>query len=50
MCSPIRCQKCNKTTWTGCGSHVDEVKARVPDDQWCSCDEGSSSQQGSTRS
>lgn len=35
MCSPTPCRTCGKTTWTGCGSHIDEVKAMVPAGQWC---------------
>ena len=35
MCSPVRCRKCGKTTWSGCGQHVDQVKRSVPKDQWC---------------
>lgn len=36
MCRAVRCKQCTKTTWSGCGAHVAQVKARVPDDQWCS--------------
>ena len=35
MCSPIRCQVCGKTTWAGCGLHIDQVKEQVPADRWC---------------
>jgi len=35
MCHEARCKSCGKTTWTGCGQHVDQVKARVPDANWC---------------
>ena len=35
MCSPTTCRTCGKTTWTGCGQHVDQVKARVPAGRWC---------------
>lgn len=35
MCHPTSCRVCGKTTWTGCGNHVESVKARVPVDQWC---------------
>lgn len=35
MCSPMTCRQCGKTTWTGCGQHVDSVKSRVPASQWC---------------
>lgn len=37
MCSPIKCPNCGKITWTGCGRHVAQLKAQVPDDQWCTC-------------
>ena len=35
MCRPVTCKTCSKTTWAGCGQHVDQVKASVPADQWC---------------
>jgi hypothetical protein len=35
MCRPVVCKTCSKTTWAGCGQHVAQVKASVPDDQWC---------------
>ena len=37
MCRPVTCNKCKKTTWAGCGNHIDQVKAQVPDNQWCTC-------------
>lgn len=46
MCRPVRCDTCGKTTWAGCGQHVDEVKAGVSAGQWCTCqrvDSGQSS-------
>ena len=30
MCRPARCKACGKTTWAGCGQHVDQVMAGVP--------------------
>ncbi|WP_341924160.1 hypothetical protein [Nocardioides psychrotolerans] len=30
MCRAVTCKKCGKTTWSGCGQHVDQVLARVP--------------------
>ncbi|MCL1872434.1 MAG: hypothetical protein FWF90_18750 [Promicromonosporaceae bacterium] len=36
MCYPATCKTCGKTTWAGCGQHVDSVKAQVPAAQWCS--------------
>jgi hypothetical protein len=35
MCSPARCGTCGKITWSGCGDHVDSVRAMVPDELWC---------------
>lgn len=35
MCYPVPCKQCGKTTWSGCGQHVADVKAGVPADQWC---------------
>jgi hypothetical protein len=30
MCRAVRCRKCGKTTWAGCGQHVDQVMRTVP--------------------
>ncbi|CAI9391998.1 hypothetical protein MICABA_01964 [Microbacterium sp. T2.11-28] len=35
MCYPVTCRKCGKTTWSGCGQHVDQVMRRVPASQRC---------------
>jgi hypothetical protein len=35
MCRAVKCKKCGRTTWSGCGQHVAQVKASVPSDQWC---------------
>lgn len=35
MCRPATCKKCGKTTWAGCGNHVDQVMAGVPKSQRC---------------
>ena len=37
MCRPVQCKNCGKTTWAGCGQHVDQVKANVPAGRWCTC-------------
>ena len=37
MCRAVACKKCGKTTWAGCGQHVDQVKANVPAGRWCTC-------------
>lgn len=35
MCRAVSCRVCGKTTWAGCGQHVDQVKRQVPAGQWC---------------
>lgn len=35
MCSAVRCRTCGKTTWAGCGRHVDQVMRGVPAAQRC---------------
>ncbi len=35
MCSPVRCDVCGKTTWAGCGQHVEEALRGVPESQLC---------------
>ncbi|WP_169515261.1 hypothetical protein [Gordonia shandongensis] len=37
MCFPVTCSACGKTTWDGCGEHVDQVMDQVPADQRCTC-------------
>ena len=37
MCYPVECPSCHKTTWGGCGMHVDQVMATVPKDRQCTC-------------
>ena len=29
MCRAVTCRTCSKTTWAGCGQHVDSVMAGV---------------------
>ena len=38
MCRPATCKDCGKTTWAGCGQHVDSVMRDVPVSQRCTCD------------
>ena len=38
MCQPTPSANCGKTTWTGCGNHVDEVMRHVPADKRCTCE------------
>ncbi len=35
MCRPANCRTCGKTTWAGCGQHVDQVMRNVPASQRC---------------
>ena len=35
MCRAVNCKKCGKTTWAGCGQHVDQVMRNVPKQQRC---------------
>lgn len=37
MCRATTCNNCHKTTWAGCGNHVDEVMSTVPYAQRCTC-------------
>ncbi|OZF25614.1 hypothetical protein CH296_27770 [Rhodococcus sp. 14-2496-1d] len=37
MCHPVACPTCSKTTWAGCGRHIDSVMKNVPKPQQCSC-------------
>ena len=35
MCHTVTCRKCGKTTWAGCGRHVNQVMKRVPQANRC---------------
>lgn len=35
MCYAVRCPACGKTTWAGCGAHIEAVKRQVPAGHWC---------------
>lgn len=35
MCQAVTCRVCGKTTWAGCGQHVQAVRASVPASSWC---------------
>ena len=35
MCRAATCRTCGKTTWAGCGQHIDQVMRNVPADQRC---------------
>ncbi|PFG33228.1 hypothetical protein [Sanguibacter antarcticus] len=35
MCRAVTCRVCEKTTWAGCGQHIQDVKRTVPASSWC---------------
>ncbi|MBP8918790.1 MAG: hypothetical protein R2719_03205 [Micropruina sp.] len=35
MCYTVTCRTCGKTTWKGCGEHVDQVMRDVPSAERC---------------
>ncbi|GAB2851692.1 hypothetical protein GCM10027024_29290 [Microbacterium insulae] len=35
MCRRVTCAVCGKATWDGCGQHVEEALAGVPQAQRC---------------
>lgn len=37
MCQPVTCGDCGKTTWAGCGQHIEEALAGVPAASRCQC-------------
>ena len=38
MCSAVRCEKCGKATWAGCGQHIEEALEGFSDAEKCKCD------------
>ena len=45
MCSPATCPTCGKATWTGCGNHIEQALAGVPQTKRC---QGHSSSNGTS--
>ncbi len=43
MCTAVLCQRCGKTTWAGCGDHIEEALAGIPTGDLCDCPESRSS-------
>ena len=37
MCSAVRCEKCGKATWEGCGQHIEEALEGIPEADRCKC-------------
>lgn len=48
MCSQVRCNSCGKPTWTGCGRHIEQALANVPNDKRCKCREEARSGESAT--
>lgn len=38
MCRAVNCRSCGKSTWAGCGNHVQEVMRHIPKAERCTCD------------
>ena len=49
MCRAVRCKRCGKTTWAGCGQHVDQVMRGVPTADRCAGHEGEPKESGLLR-
>jgi hypothetical protein len=47
MCRRTTCRTCGRTTWAGCGQHVDQVMAGVPASQRCEGHDAGSADGGS---
>jgi hypothetical protein len=45
MCRRVSCKQCGKPTFAGCGAHVEQVLADVPQADRCDC----STKQGSQK-
>jgi hypothetical protein len=39
MCHKIRCSRCGKPSWAGCGAHVEHALAGIPREERCGCRE-----------
>ncbi|KAH7921588.1 hypothetical protein BV22DRAFT_1019044 [Leucogyrophana mollusca] len=36
-CWATKCNNCGKTTWAGCGQHVEAVMKNVKEEEKCTC-------------
>jgi hypothetical protein len=39
MCQAVKCSKCQKPSWVGCGAHVEQVLGHIPKSERCTCRE-----------
>ena len=37
MCSPALCPVCKNYTWSGCGNHIEQALAGIPQEKLCTC-------------
>ncbi len=37
MCQRVKCERCGKPGYTGCGAHVEQVLGDVPPAKRCQC-------------
>jgi hypothetical protein len=37
MCQRVKCDRCGKPSWVGCGAHVEQVLGNVPLEKRCQC-------------
>ena len=37
MCARVTCPDCGRPTWSGCGQHIEQALAGVPEAERCSC-------------
>jgi hypothetical protein len=35
MCQQVTCRTCGRPTWTGCGQHIEQALAGVPNAKRC---------------
>ena len=42
MCQAVKCNKCHKASWVGCGAHVEQVLGHVPKSERCTCRDSTS--------
>ena len=39
MCFIVKCSKCGKKSWGGCGQHLKSLFRNVPDSERCKCND-----------
>ena len=47
MCRPVRCRSCGKTTWAGCGDHIEQALYGVALEDRCPGHEDQHAPEGS---